>query len=251
MKLSTNGLDLIKHFEGYHKRLPDGSCAAYLDTLAKPHVWTVGYGLTEGVHAGMVLTEQEASDRFAKELSGHEAAVIRLVTVPITQHQFDALVSFSYNCGWGALGRSTLLRRLNAGDYDGASREFRRWNKAGGKVWPGLVRRRAAEAAMFLDPDVEPDEPDMPQSVDAQQAKPSRTVVATGAAATAAGGATIIPAVPAALTQSAEGVTAWQGVGETFSAFMGWGMSNPLTLGAIFMICAALWVIPIYSEKRK
>jgi lysozyme len=251
MQLSEKGLDLIKHFEGYHKRLPDGSCAAYLDTLAKPHVWTVGYGLTEGVHAGMVLTEQEASDRFAKELSGHEAAVIRLVTVPISQHQFDALVSFSYNCGSGALSRSTLLRKLNRGDYDGASREFRRWNKAGGKVWPGLVRRRAAEAAMFLEPDEASPEPDMPQAVEQEQAKPSRSIVATGAAATAAGGATLIPPVPASITQSAEGVTAWQGVGETFSAFVGWGASNPLTLGAIFMVCAALWIIPIYSENRK
>jgi lysozyme len=78
-----------------------------------------------------------------------EAGVKRLVKVPLAQGQFDALVSFSFNVGLGALGSSTLLRKLNAGDYRGAAAEFPRWNKAGGKVYEGLTRRRAAERSLF------------------------------------------------------------------------------------------------------
>jgi lysozyme len=91
-----------------------------------------------------------------------------MTKVPLKQHQFDALVSFAYNVGVGNLRSSTLLRKLNAGDYDGAALEFHRWNRSKGKVLPGLVRRRAAEALLFqniadLDFDGNPDP--MPQSV--------------------------------------------------------------------------------------
>ena len=149
MKIGDKGMALLREYEGYHTRQPDGSCLAYLDRLAKPNVWTIGYGLTEGVHEGMRLTAEDAEACLRKELAGHEAAVTRLVTVDLNQHQFDALVSFSYNVGSGALGRSTLLKRLNAGDIEGAAREFHRWNKAGGRVLEGLVRRRAAEAELY------------------------------------------------------------------------------------------------------
>ena len=173
-KLSARGMALIKSFEGYHTRLKDGSCRAYLDRLAKPNIWTIGYGLTEGVYEGMTLSEAEAEAALRREMSRHEAAVVRLVTVPISQNQYDALVSFSYNCGTGALSRSTLLRKLNAGDVQGARASFKMWNKAGGKVWPGLVRRRKAEADLFgADPIVIAGEveqvspiPEMPQKID-------------------------------------------------------------------------------------
>lgn len=184
MKFGDKGMALLREFEGYHTRQPDGSCVAYLDRLAKPPVWTIGYGLTEGVHEGMRLTAEEAEACLRKELAGHEAAVPRLVTVDINQNQFDALVSFSYNVGWGALGRSTLLKRLNSGDVEGAAREFHRWNKAGGKVWRGLVRRRAAEAALFLEPVDASPLPDMPQAVEESPPRPVAKPVrdATGGA---------------------------------------------------------------------
>ncbi len=172
-RISDRGMKLVKSFEGYHTRQSDGSCVAYLDRLARPMIWTIGYGLTEGVYEGMRLSESDAETALRREMAKHERAVVRLVTVPLSQPQFDALVSFSYNVGAGALGRSTLLRKLNRGDYRGAQGSFAAWRMAGGKVYRGLVRRRAAEAALFaadpiiLNPDVIEDQPapNMPQAV--------------------------------------------------------------------------------------
>ena len=181
MQISKAGLDLICEFEGYHRKLPDGSCTTY---YCPANVLTIGYGCTEGIRAGEVWTHAQAQERFRTELAKHEAAVVRMVTVETSQSQFDALVSFSYNCGTGALGKSTLLRKLNAGDYEGAARAFASWIKGGGKVLPGLVRRRAAEAAMFMRPP-DQDEPSMPQLVDT----PSETPESSRIMATAGTGA--------------------------------------------------------------
>lgn len=166
MIVSPDGLALLKEFEGYGKRLPDGRCAAYQERLngGKLDIPTIGWGCTEGVTMGMVWTVEEAEQGLRRELAKHEAIVARLVTVPLTQHQFDALVSFSYNVG--KLGSSTLLKRLNAGDTAGASEQFLAWTKAGGHEQPGLVRRRSAERALFLKPDA-PEH--MPQSADEAQ----------------------------------------------------------------------------------
>jgi lysozyme len=165
MQISDTGLDLIKSFEGYLRALPDGNCIAYRCPAGVP---TIGWGCTKGVKLGMIWTREQATEGLRRELAECEAAVSRLVTVDINQHQFDALVSFSYNCGTGALGKSTLLKRLNAGDYQGAAAAFAMWDKAkvGGKMTTlrGLTRRRAAERELFLRPvDAEP-EP-MPQAV--------------------------------------------------------------------------------------
>lgn len=147
--ISAAGLDLIKEFEGYHKALPDGRCTAY---LCPAGVWTIGWGCTEGVKPGMIWTRAEAEAALLRELARFERAVVSLVKVPINQHQFDGLVSFAYNCGSGALAKSTILRRLNAGDVAGAAAAFGMWTKGGGRVLPGLVRRRQREAALFLTP---------------------------------------------------------------------------------------------------
>jgi lysozyme len=152
MQISQRGIDLIVSFEGKHKLLQDGRYQAYLDTLAKPPVPTLYCGLTKGIKMGMVATEEECQRLFIRELAIYDDAVDDLVKVPMTQNAHDALVSFAYNCGVGALKGSTLLKLLNQGKYEQAAAQFARWNKAGGKVWPGLVRRRAAEAALFLEP---------------------------------------------------------------------------------------------------
>ena len=170
MQLSDKGLTLIKSFEGYHRKLPGGGCIAY---RCPAGVWTLGYGCTEGIQAGMVWTQQQAEDALRREIDKFEAAVTRLVTVPINQNQYDALVSFAYNCGEGALARSTILRRLNSGDYAGAARGFSAWNKGGGRVLPGLVSRRAREAALFMEAAAQPETPEMPQRVDAPPEKPA------------------------------------------------------------------------------
>mgnify|MGYP001069296736 FL=1 len=145
MQTSEKGIALIKEFEGCR-------LTAYQDSVG---VWTIGYGWTQPVdgkpiRAGMTI-KQETAERLLKNgLVSYESDVSRLVKVGVTQGQFDALVSFTYNLGARSLSTSTLLRKLNAGDYAGAADEFMRWNKAGGKVLNGLTRRREAERALFL-----------------------------------------------------------------------------------------------------
>ncbi|VDZ89172.1 glycoside hydrolase family protein [Lelliottia amnigena] len=145
MQTSDKGIALIKEFEGC-------KLTAYQDSVG---VWTIGYGWTQPVdakpiRAGMTI-KQETAERLLKTgMVSYESDVSRLVKVGLTQGQFDALVSFTYNLGARSLSTSTLLRKLNAGDYAGAADEFPRWNKAGGKVLNGLTRRREAERALFL-----------------------------------------------------------------------------------------------------
>jgi lysozyme len=152
MDISERGIRLIQEFEGKHKLLSDGRYKAYLDTLAKPPVWTLYCGLTRGVQEGMICTAEEGDKMFAKELAIYEDAVERLISVPLNQNQFDALVSFCYNCGTGALSNSTLRRVLNQGKYEQVPAQLMRWVHAGGKEWAGLVRRRKAEGALIIEP---------------------------------------------------------------------------------------------------
>lgn len=152
MDISKRGIELIVSFEGKKTRMSDGRYCAYLDTLAKPPVPTIYCGLTKGVRMGMVITEDDGERMFAKELGIYEDAIERLVRVPLNQNQFDALTSFVYNCGVGALQKSTLLAELNKGKYDAVPGQLARWNKAGGVVYRGLVRRRAAEGALWSEP---------------------------------------------------------------------------------------------------
>lgn len=102
------------------------------------------------IRPGMSIKEETAERLLRTGLVGYESDVSKLVKVKLTQGQFDALVSFAYNLGARGLSTSALLQKLNAGDYAGAADELPRWNKAGGKVLPGLTRRREAERALFL-----------------------------------------------------------------------------------------------------
>jgi lysozyme len=188
--ISKRGIDLIIGAEGKHKLMPDGTYKAYLDTLAKPPVWTLYCGLTKGIKEGSTCTAEEGDKMFAKECAVYEDAVERLVHVPLNQNQFDALVSFVYNCGPGALEHSTLLTLLNQGKYEQVPAQLMRWTHAGGTEYPGLVTRRRAEGALFMEPmpaeqaAVQPqptvDEPNpapqMPQRV---EEKPAATAVQT------------------------------------------------------------------------
>lgn len=139
-KVNQAGEQIIKSFEG--KELKAYKCPA--------GIWTIGYGDTENVKQGMIITEAEADARLSNRLNKDFCpAVERLVKVKINDNQFSALVSLVYNIGVGAFEKSTLLRKLNAGDFAGAAEQFDRWNKAGGKVLNGLVKRRAAERKLF------------------------------------------------------------------------------------------------------
>lgn len=142
---SDRGLDLIKISEGLETE-------AYPDpgNRVTGEPWTIGYGHTRGVRRGDTCTEAQATDWLREDLQAAEGAVRRLVDVPLTQGQFDALVSFVFNIGPAAFGNSTLLRLLNAADAAGAAGQFKRWNRGADGVLPGLVTRRAAERDLFL-----------------------------------------------------------------------------------------------------
>lgn len=139
-RVSKTGVDLIKSFEGLRLN-------AYDDGTG---VLTIGYGSTNGVQWGDAITEDEADRLLKEDLDRFERCVETAVEAPLTQNQFDALVSLAFNIGCGAFRRSTLLRRLNRGGYLAAANQFPRWSRAGGRVLQGLVRRRAAERALFL-----------------------------------------------------------------------------------------------------
>lgn len=225
MNISDEGLRLIKSFEGYLTKQPDGSCTAYLCPARVP---TIGWGCTEGVKLGMRWTLEEAEAGLKREIAKFEAAVNRLVTVPLNQNEFDALVSFAYNVGEGGLAKSTLLKKLNREDRSGAAQQFHRWKRGGGRVLRGLVSRRAREAALFLKPVEQPAEPFMPQQVQ----PPASPMVPVAVGGTATTGAIAIPSAPD-LTP----VTSWQGVGETVGAVATWAWSQPVMLGLI-----VLWI---------
>jgi GH24 family phage-related lysozyme (muramidase) len=139
MKISIEGLSLIKKFEGLE--LNAYQCAA--------GVWTIGYGHTKGVFEGQTIKKAEADEMLVLEMDEYEKAVNDAVTISIDQCMFDALVSWTYNLGPSNLNSSTMLKVLNSGDYDGVPAQIKRWNKAGGKVLEGLIRRRDAEALLF------------------------------------------------------------------------------------------------------
>jgi lysozyme len=152
MDLSARGLKMLYEFEGRHKKLPDGRYKAY---RCPANVATIYCGLTKGVKDGMIVTEAEGERLLVKELSGYEDAVERLVKVELNQNEFDALVLLVFNIGIGAFQKSTLLKLLNQGKRDAASAQFMRWVNGGGKRLNGLVKRRAAEAALFCEPEAE------------------------------------------------------------------------------------------------
>ncbi|MEQ5787309.1 lysozyme [Erythrobacter sp. NFXS35] len=155
--ISAAGIALIKRFEGCARLRPDGLVEAYPDPGTGAEPWTIGWGATgrDHVHGGRigpgtVWTQGACDARLTDDLVRYAADVVRaLGDAPTTQPQFDALVSFHYNTG--AIARATLTAKHRAGDTEGAAREFARWNRAGGRVLKGLVRRRAAEAVMYVE----------------------------------------------------------------------------------------------------
>jgi lysozyme len=166
-EINQAGLDLVKSFEG----LEDGNPTTvnldpYLDPIG---IWTIGWGHAIWVGTDFLrgatnkrqasalypngITRPQAEALLRADLLDTSRDVQTIVTRPVSDNQFAAMVCFAYNCGVGNLKKSTLLRLVNAGDDGGAAAEFGKWNKAGGKELPGLTKRRAAEAALFATPD--------------------------------------------------------------------------------------------------
>ncbi|CAB4127590.1 COG3772 Phage-related lysozyme (muraminidase) [uncultured Caudovirales phage] len=146
MQMSQEGIDaLLKKYEGCKLkayRCPAGIC-------------TIGYGHTAAAGAppprdGMTITQQQANDTLSRDLRQYETAVEAMVHQPLNQHQFDVLVDFAYNAGIGNLKSSTLLKKVNAAQFDQVPAELMKWTKGGGKVLPGLVKRRQAESAWWI-----------------------------------------------------------------------------------------------------
>lgn len=143
MDISKNGVNFIANYEGLRLK-------AYKAVPTEKY-YTIGYGhYGADVKPNQTITKEKALSMFKSDLKGYVQAVNDAVKVPLNQNQFDALVSLCYNIGIGGLKTSSLVARLNKGDYTGASNEFLLWNKSGGKVLQGLVNRRKAERALFL-----------------------------------------------------------------------------------------------------
>lgn len=139
MNISKEGLSLIKKFEGCELE-------AY---LCPAGVWTIGYGHTKDVKEGDKINKEEADYLLQEEMIEYESYINDFVEVPLNQNQFDALCSWVYNLGPTNLKNSTMLRVLNEEKYADVPQEIKRWNKAGGEVLDGLIKRREAEAKMF------------------------------------------------------------------------------------------------------
>ena len=232
---------LVAEFEGFRAE-------AY---LCPANVWTIGYGFTSGVKPGDVITREEADARLDAELAHFASGVRPLLKRPATPNQFGAMVSLAFNIGIAGFAKSSVLRLHNAGDFEGAARAFAMWNKAGGKVLPGLVRRRAAEADLYLTPeipvqpiergridvpeaDIEPAPLPMPQRVDAERPLAQSRIVQ---------GASVSGGV-AGLTLAAEGARA---IGEIKFSLGDW--LPYIALGVV--VLAAGWIIWERVQQRR
>lgn len=171
--MNAAGVALLKEFEGFRSK-------AYQDIVG---VWTIGYGFTDDVRPGDQMTREQADQRLKDELASYEAAVLRACTLQPNENQLAALTCFAFNVGKAGMAGSSVIKAHNRGDFEAAARAFGLWNKAGGKVIAGLVRRRAAEAALYLSP--VQGRLEMPQVVDVE--KPlTQSKVAVGGTVTAA-----------------------------------------------------------------
>jgi lysozyme len=233
MKTSDKGIALIKSHEGMRLN-------AYLCPGKK---WTIGYGHTSAageptVRQGMKITRQEAETILQRDLAMFEARVNRLVKVPLTQSQFDALVSFDFNTG--KLHSSTLLKRLNAGKHAEVPRQLMRWTQGDGKELPGLVRRRRDEAELWrsLDPAATGGVADFAEVDEPKPPKPIRESKTANAALLAGAVGAIAPVneVIKATRETADGVSGLMAAG-------------PWIAVAVVVIAAAAFII--WDRQRR
>lgn len=215
MKTSAKGLALIKQFEGFRQD-------AYQDVVG---VWTIGYGFTKDVKAGDIMSRQKAEARLIRELAEYEAAVLSATGGNCTQNQFDALVCFCWNVGIAGMKKSSVIKAHNRGDYQSAARAFGLWNRAGGKVWPGLTRRRAAESALYLENDTEARQ-EMPQVVEPERPMAESSINRAG----------VVAGGTAAVATVAETVNTVSNVKDGVESLGSWLV--PVLLLAVVGLCA-------------
>ena len=230
MHMSPGGLDnLLKKFEGC--KLKAYRCPA--------NVCTIGYGHTNGAGApevrdGMTITQAQADDILKRDIVKFEVAVMDLVKVKLTQNQFDVLVDFAYNAGVGNLKSSTMLKKINSGDLDAVPAELMKWTKGGGKVLPGLVRRRQAASAWWTAQDQAHDEQEDRAEPDAP---PKRTM-----ADSKQGNAALLTAGLGSLGVAKEVAAQAKDASDTADQLMGLlHNSNFVIMVAIIGAGAAIW----------
>lgn len=255
MKISDRGLSIIQKFEGFGRKLPDGSCTAYQERInGKLDIPTIGWGCTEGVTMGMVWTRADAEDGLKREIVKHETAVKQMVTVALNQNEFDALCSLSYNVGAGALRKSSVIRKLNAGDRAGAAEAFKLYSKFGGKTAPGLLARRTREAALFLEPvgEVAPDfMPQEPEKAADPMSTGAKVTAGLGAGTAATTAFQSVPPVPDAVSTGLSAAQAWQGIGTGVADLAGWVVSKPLiSIPLVAVVVVLGWIAPKWAEKQ-
>ena len=242
---SDAGLRLIKSFEGCEKKAGPRRFRAY---VCPAGVLTIGWGHTKAAgrpfDRDTVWTAQQCDDVLIEDLAKFEDGVRQLVRVELEQHQFDALVSFAFNCGIGNLQKSTLLRKINKRDFDGAAREFAKWNKGNGRVMSGLTRRRAAEATLFqgagmVEVNARADAP-MAQAVDPpakpgiiETVKESKIAQGTGVGSALGSGNEMIAAVKDSAAQLREAKGAAEEIGL-------WDLASSLAQQSRFWIALAI-----------
>lgn len=243
--VSERGIALVKEFEGFGdtRRYAAGDPRRGDPYRCPAGVWTQGYGRTRGItERSPRITEGEATANLREDMAEYARGVAAVLARPATQNQFDAMVSLAFNIGLAGFGRSTVLRKFNAGDTAGAAEAFRLWNKAGGQVSPGLVRRRAREVALFTDGEAAP----MPQRVDepvATSPNNMRGPLTTGAG----GGGTTVDGIAdmdfsmfnRAMDQLEQAKSIWQRIGEFIAANP--GALFRVAVGAVIIGCAIAW----------
>jgi lysozyme len=232
LNVTEEGLSMLRRLEGYR-------CKAYKDAGG---VWTIGYGHTSmagapQVKPGMRISRREADAILARDVAGFARGVARLLDVPLSDGQFSALVSFAYNIGLENFRRSSVLRAVNSGNFAAVPRRLSLWVKAGGRVLPGLVSRRAAEAAMFIAATPAASEPAAaeafapgPDEIEPLPGTPMRQS-STGFAAIVSGLAAVASSIAAGFGELAGAVN-----GRVF-----------VLLAAVVIVVAALWIL---KERR-
>lgn len=242
MQVNQKGLELIKEFEGF--RAKAYKCSA--------GVWTVGYGHTSAAGAPLVgsmtkVTLAQGEEILRRDLATFEQAVSAAVKVELTSNQFSALVSFCFNVGPGAFRGSSVLKAVNAKQFSEVPRRLALWNKAGGKVLPGLVRRRAAEAALFLEAEQKrssaktteaAEAREMPDVPHGKNAIESTTNIAAGAAGVA-GSVAAVSDISSGAARTAENATTIWGV---LGAWAPW-------IALVVIVIAVAWII--YERNKK
>jgi lysozyme len=206
-RINAEGLALIKQWEGL--RLEAYKCPA--------DVWTIGYGHTLTAQQGLRITEEQAEDLLAKDLRNFELAVTKAVEVALTDNQFAVLVSWTFNVGVHAMRTSTLIKKLNSGDYASVPAQLLRWNKVSGKVNKGLSNRRAAEAGLWV-------RGDFVAGRDVTPAAPPESAVVD---------ASKLGGIAAAAAAAAPAITSLSG--------LHWGVGVAIVAGAV--VVTAIWLL--------